>query len=119
VVEQKCIFQDADNKDLRSYHFMGMGDKELLAYTRLLPPGLAYEEASIGRVVNSPRVRNTGIGKELMRGSIRELYQLWGEQPIRIGAQLYLQKFYESFGFQQVSEIYLEDDIKHIEMLLK
>lgn len=118
VVEQQCIFQDADNKDQHCHHLMGIINNELVAYTRLLPPGLAYEEASIGRVVNSPLVRNTGVGKELMRRSVIELYQLWGKQPIRIGAQLYLKKFYESFGFQQVSDIYLEDGIDHIEMLL-
>jgi ElaA protein len=119
VVEQNCVFQDADNKDQGSWHLMGLKDNELIAYTRLLPAGLAYPEASIGRVINSIQVRRTGVGKELMQRSIQELYQLWGKQPIRIGAQLYLKKFYESFGFQQTSEIYLEDDIEHIEMLLK
>ena len=119
VVEQNCVFQDADNKDQGSWHLMGMKDNDLVAYTRLLPAGLAYTEASIGRVINSSIVRGTGVGKELMQRSIQELYQLWGKQPIRIGAQLYLKKFYESFGFQHTSEIYLEDDIEHIEMLLQ
>ena len=119
VVEQNCVFQDADNKDQGSWHLMGLKDNELVAYTRLLPAGLAYTEASIGRVINSSLVRRTGVGKELMQRSIQELYQLWGKQPIRIGAQLYLKKFYESFGFHQTSEIYIEDDIEHIEMLLK
>lgn len=119
VVEQNCVFQDADNKDQECWHLMGMKDNVLVAYTRLLPAGLAYPEASIGRVINSSLVRRTGIGKELMKRSIQELYELWGKQPIRIGAQLYLKRFYESFGFQQISEIYLEDDIEHIEMLLQ
>ena len=38
-------------------------------------------------------------------------------KPIKIGAQLYLKKFYESFGFLQCSETYLEDDIPHIKMI--
>ncbi|MGZ4019974.1 MAG: GNAT family N-acetyltransferase [Flavisolibacter sp.] len=34
-----------------------------------------------------------------------------------MGAQLYLEKFYESFGFQRVSDVYLEDGIEHIYMI--
>ena len=117
VVEQNCVYQDADNKDLVSYHFMGWTNNKLMAYTRILPPGVAYtKEPSIGRVVTSPSARGSGIGRELMEKSIEELYKLFGETPIKIGAQLYLLKFYTSLGFQQTSSIYLEDDIEHIEM---
>jgi ElaA protein len=117
VVEQNCPYQDADNKDLSSYHFMGWDNEKLLAYTRILPPGLSYAEASIGRVVSSPSARGTGIGRELMIRSIEQTKKLFGEIPIKIGAQLYLQKFYTSLGFQQTSDIYLEDNIEHIEMV--
>ena len=117
VVEQNCVYQDADNKDISSWQFMGLANEKLVAFTRLLPPGLAYEQASIGRVVTSPSARRSGIGKELMERSIKEIKNLFGEVPIKIGAQLYLQKFYTSLGFVQTSEIYLEDGIKHIEMV--
>jgi ElaA protein len=117
VVEQNCVFQDADDKDQASWHLMGMQDDKLVAYTRLVPPGVSYAEPSIGRVVTSPQVRGTGIGKELMQRSIDECYRLFGEQPIKIGAQYYLKQFYGSLGFAQVSEIYLEDGIEHIYML--
>jgi ElaA protein len=117
VVEQNCPYQDADNKDLSSYHFMGWDKDKLLAYTRILPPGLSYTQASIGRVVNSPAARGGGIGKELMLQSIEQVKQLFGEAPIKIGAQLYLHKFYISLGFQQTSDVYLEDNIEHIEMV--
>lgn len=119
VVEQNCVFQDADNKDQNSYHLMGFSGKELVAYTRLVPAGEAYDEASIGRVVTSPSVRGSGAGKELMQQSIKNLYQLFGKQPIKLGAQLYLKKFYESFGFEKVSDVYLEDGIEHIYMIKK
>jgi len=98
---------------------MGWDNNKLVAYSRLLPAGLAFEEISIGRVVSSPAYRGTGAGKELMKNAIETAYQLFGHQPIRIGAQLYLQKFYESLSFVQVSEMYLEDNIPHIEMLKK
>lgn len=117
VVEQNCPYQDADNKDLKSYHFMGWEDDKLVAYTRILPPGVSYTEASIGRVVSSPSARGNGIGRELMTKSIEQVHYLFGEVPIKIGAQLYLQKFYTSLGFQQTSAIYLEDGIEHIEMV--
>lgn len=118
VVEQKCIFQDADNKDQHSWHLMGWQGEKLVAYTRLVPPGVAYKKASIGRVVTSPSVRKGGIGKELMKQSIEKTRLLFGNNPIQIGAQLYLKNFYESLGFIQSSSVYMEDGIQHIEMIL-
>ena len=118
VVEQNCVFQDADNKDQYSYHVMGWKNHKLIAYTRIVPAGISYAETSIGRVVTSPEERGTGIGKELMQKSIEASNMIYGRIPIRIGAQLYLKKFYESFKFQKTSDIYMEDGIEHIEMLL-
>lgn len=117
VVEQNCVFQDADDKDQESYHLMGFQHNNLVAYTRIVPAGVSYKEVSIGRVVTSPSVRRGGAGKLLMQKSIDTAYSLFGNVPIKIGAQFYLKKFYESLGFQQISDIYLEDGIDHIYML--
>lgn len=117
VVEQNCVFQDADDKDQDSFHLLGYAESKLVAYTRIVPAGIIYKEMSIGRVVTSPSVRRSGAGKALMTESIRTAYGLFGIKPIKIGAQLYLKKFYESFGFEQVSEPYLEDGIPHIYMI--
>lgn len=117
VVEQNCVFLDMDNKDQAAYHLMGYSKNELVATTRLLEKNTAYKLMSIGRVVTSPKHRGTGVGKALMDESIKRCYALFGEADIKIGAQLYLRKFYESFGFYQSSEMYLEDDIEHIEMI--
>jgi ElaA protein len=117
VVEQNCVFQDADDRDQLSWHLMGFDESKLVAYTRLVPPGVSYEEPSIGRVVTSPSVRRHGAGKLLMKQSIDAVYNLYGHTKIKIGAQLYLKKFYESFGFFQVGDEYLEDNIPHIYML--
>jgi ElaA protein len=119
VVEQNCVFQDADNKDQHCHHLMGWQQNNLAAYSRIVPPDISYSESSIGRIVTSPNARGNGIGRELVKQSIEELHSLFGKIPIKIGAQMYLQKFYESFGFMQTSNIYLEDDIPHIEMLLQ
>jgi ElaA protein len=118
VVEQNCVFLDMDNKDLVCDHVMGWRGDELMGYSRIVPPGISYVESSIGRIVSSPAARGSGIGRELMVQSIQALYRLYGKRDIRIGAQYYLKGFYESFGFVQTGEIYPEDGINHIEMLL-
>jgi ElaA protein len=117
VVEQNCVFQDADHKDEDSFHLMAFIGDDLAGYTRLLPKGLSYDEMSIGRVVTSPKYRRTGIGKHLMETSINKCHELFGEGAIKIGAQLYLKQFYESFGFKQEGEQYMEDGIPHIYMI--
>jgi ElaA protein len=119
IVEQNCPFQDLDDKDFKCFHLIGFDtdSQKIIAYTRIVPVGVSYEEASIGRVVTSPQARGGGIGKELMQKSIELLEELYGGVSIKIGAQYYLKKFYESFGFQQVEEIYLEDGIEHILMI--
>ena len=117
VVEQNCVFLDMDDKDQKSWHVCGWQNEKLIAYTRLVPPNVAYTYPSIGRVVTSSLARRTGVGRKLMEYSIEKLFSLFGKQTIKIGAQLYLKNFYESLGFSQSSEIYLEDGIEHIEML--
>ena len=118
VVEQNCVFLDMDNKDLVCHHVMGWSEKQLLGYSRILRAGISYVESSIGRIVTSPTARGMGIGRELMSESIQAIYRLHGKGDIRIGAQYYLKEFYESYGFVQTGEIYSEDGIDHIEMLL-
>jgi ElaA protein len=119
VVEQNCVFQDADNKDEGCLHFMGFADNALVAYTRLAPPKYIYEEMSIGRVVTSPKYRSKGLGKELMHRSIEACKKHFGEGDIKICAQCYLLKFYESLGFKIIGERYDEDGIEHVHMQLK
>ena len=126
VVEQNCPYQDADGKDPKSFHLSGSlspvlpegkGEPMLIAYARILPPNVSYPEVSIGRVVSSPSVRGTGAGRELMKQSLIDIDKLFGKVPVKIGAQLYLQKFYESFGFVVSGAEYMEDGIPHIEMI--
>ncbi len=119
VVEQNCVYRDADDKDQSSYHLCGWDDRQLAAYARILPPDLSYTEASIGRVLTNGAFRRKGSGKELMEKAIEHTLQQFEVNSIRIGAQLYLHKFYSDLGFTQTSDIYLEDGIEHIEMLYK
>jgi ElaA protein len=118
VVEQNCPFVDCDDIDQMGWHLMCyMGNRQLVAYSRLLAEGIAYQGyVSIGRVVNAPEVRGFGYGRLLMRESLEKCRYLWGEVPVKISAQVYLRRFYESFGFAAIGEVYQEDFIDHIAM---
>ncbi|HUZ60835.1 MAG TPA: GNAT family N-acetyltransferase [Hanamia sp.] len=117
VVEQNIAYQDCDNKDIIAYHLTGWQENNLVAYTRLLDKGISYPEAaSIGRVITARSHRGQNFGKQLMVKSIEQVYHLFGNLPIKISAQQYLKRFYESFSFVQKGEPYLEDGINHIAM---
>jgi ElaA protein len=105
-----------DDKDQKAQHLMGFLDNQLVAYTRLYDHNQYYKESSIGRVVVSPRHRNLKLGHELMQKSIETIERIFNTSNIRIGAQCYLLKFYESHGFKINGNEYLEDGIPHIEM---
>jgi ElaA protein len=116
VVEQCCVYLDLDGKDKVALHLLGKFEGKIVAYSRLFKAGITFDNASIGRVVVDANYRDKKWGHDLMRESIARIKSHFGESKITIGAQLYLKKFYESHGFVQSSEMYLEDDIPHIEM---
>lgn len=116
VVEQNCVYLDLDGKDKLALHLFGEFDGKIVAYSRLFRSGISFDNASIGRVVVDANYRDRKWGHDLMREAIAGIDNHFGESKITIGAQLYLKKFYESHGFVQTSEMYLEDDIPHIEM---
>ena len=117
VVEQNCAYQDIDNLDQASLHLCAWKGKRLLAYTRLLAPGVDFEDASaIGRIVTSPAVRRKGFGRPIIERSIAECQSRWPTAPIKIHAQSYLLKFYEEFGFKPYGEEFLEDGLPHFFM---
>lgn len=119
VVEQNCVFQDMDDKDQKCYHVMVYSDDHLVAYSRLVPAGLSYEEVAIGRVITSAKARGKGLGKMVMELSIGYCRKVFGLGAIRIGAQTYALGFYSSLGFAAEGETYDEDGIEHIEMVLR
>lgn len=119
IVEQACIFQDIDGQDADALHCLGK-DKtgKIIAYTRLFAKDVSYEGyVSIGRVVTAQDVRKSGIGRGLMQFSIQHCQKLWGKEPIKIGAQSYLKKFYGSLGFEDTGIDYIEDGIPHVYMI--
>lgn len=118
VVEQDCPYLDADGVDPSSWHILGRDDHAaLVAYARIIPPGVKYTEPAIGRVVTHPKVRGTGVGRQLMREAIMHAVNLFPGEAIRIGAQMHLVRFYSEFGFEPVGDPYDEDGIPHVEMV--
>ncbi len=120
VVEQNCPYPELDNKDYapNTGHLLGYDSNVLVAYARLLPPGLSYSQVSIGRVVVAESARGKGYGVALIQEALNQCGLLWPDQDIQIGAQLYLVDVYEKFGFVRHSDDYLEDGIPHVDMLL-
>ncbi len=119
AVEQNCVYQDADGKDEHCYHLAGWDEKKLVAYCRIVPPGFSYTYPSIGRVVCAAEYRKGGYGRQLMQIALTATKSQFNDASIVISAQLYLKRFYESFGFKQQGEGYDEDGIPHIKMKLQ
>ena len=117
VVEQECAYQDVDEKDKFSYHMMAYDNEVLVAYLRIVRPGVSYEEPSIGRVVTKSSYRGLGYASKLMKNAIEQIKLVFDKSSIRISAQHYLIPFYESLNFKVIGDTYLEDDIPHIEMI--
>ncbi|MCW5519917.1 GNAT family N-acetyltransferase [Aureitalea sp. L0-47] len=119
VVEQDCVYQDIDGKDRKALHILGFYEGELSAYSRCFQPGDYFEEAAIGRIVVDKRVRDKGLGHQIVDASIEAVQKTYNTSQIKLSAQTYLIDFYTSHGFQTTGEEYLEDGIPHIAMIKK
>lgn len=117
VVEQQCAYQEVDELDPLAWHLLATVDGKLAAYIRLVGPGDKFDEPSIGRVMTLKAFRGHQYGRALMSEAIRFTEKTYPSLGIKIGAQVYLNAFYESFGFAAVSTPYDEDGIPHIDML--
>lgn len=117
VVEQDCVYQDIDGKDQKALHVFGLKKDKLVAYTRCFPPGIYFDEAAIGRVVVPAEERKYGYGHVIMEASIQATKTHFNTTNLKLSAQTHLKKFYESHGFSQIGEGYLEDGIPHIAMI--
>lgn len=120
VVEQDCPYPELDGKDEKAFHVFAITEKhpdKVIAYTRIFKPNDYFTEAALGRVVVHRDFRNQKLGYTLLQKTLEYIEQEFNTSTVKISAQTYLKKFYESFGFKQVSEEYLEDNIPHIDMV--
>ncbi|WP_350432481.1 GNAT family N-acetyltransferase [Shewanella sp. H8] len=121
VVEQNCPYPELDGKDkhLQTRHILGVNELgSIEAYSRVLAPDMSYPQASIGRVAVAKSARGQGVANQLMQRAIAIAKHRWPEDHIQIGAQDYLRQFYQQLGFVVNSDVYLEDGIEHLDMLL-
>jgi ElaA protein len=120
LIEQNCVYLDADGRDSASHHLAAWSSEHTLplAYARLVAPGVAYAEPSMGRVITSAAARGQGLGRELVKRVLEHAQAVYPGQGMRISAQSQLEAFYGEFGFVIVGERYLEDEIPHTEMRL-
>lgn len=118
VVEQTCPYQDVDGQDLvaENRHILGMHGDELVAYARILTPADAAAPVAIGRVIVSASARGLNLGNRLMEQALLSCERHWPQRSISLSAQAHLLSFYRRLGFEACSDIYLEDDIPHIDM---
>ena len=118
VVEQNCPYLDIDSQDQESIHLWIQNEEgQIAAYLRILPKTEDRARIMIGRVVVHADIRQHGFAKKLLQEAFLWIQKNWGNEPIEISAQSYLLKFYDSLGFEAISEVYLEDNIEHLDML--
>ena len=117
VVEQKCPYQEIDDKDKQAYHIYIKENNQIKAYLRVLDKGVSFKEVSLGRVLTTER--NKGYSNIIIKEGINVAKEKFHADKIKIEAQSYTKRLYEKYGFKQISDEFLEDDIPHIIMLLE
>lgn len=117
IVEQECPYLDCDDKDKNSYHMFFMEDYKLASYVRILEKGISFDQVSIGRVLVNKDYRGSGLARKIMIEAIKFIENNMNEKEIKISAQEYLKNFYKGLGFKEASEVYLEDEILHRDMI--
>jgi len=118
VYEQKCAYPDCDDYDLIAIHIMMMSDETLIAYARVLPPRSKYLQISIGRVVVHTDWRGKNLARQIMDAAVAEARKAFPNNPLMVQAQSYLEKFYQSFGFQTINQPYDDEGIMHVDMVM-
>src|SRR5699024_5784093 len=117
VVEQTCPYPEIDNYDQEAIHYFLNDGEEIMGYVRILPSGSRYSAASIGRVIVTTASRANGYARNIITKAIQYRYDAWKETKIKLQAQVYLETFYASLGFERISAEYLEDNIPHVDMI--
>ncbi|MGL4570582.1 MAG: GNAT family N-acetyltransferase [Clostridium sp.] len=119
ILEQECPYQDLDSKDQSSYHLFLKDNDEIIAYLRIIEKGISYDQTSIGRVIVKKDYRGKNIARDMLLTSIGFIEDTLHECEIKIQAQAYLENFYSSLGFKKISDVYLEDNIPHLDMIYR
>lgn len=117
VIEQRCMYQDLDDIDYKAIHIFQMNKEKCIAYARVYQKTRTV--ASFGRVALVKNNRGGGVGKALVEQAIELIKRTYNPNQIKIGAQVYLIKFYQNLGFEISSNEYDDEGIPHIDMRLR
>lgn len=120
VCEQKITEeQDFDDKDKLCHHVLLKEDGRVVAYSRIVPKGMAYDYTSIGRVLVLQSHRKKGVAQEMMKACLKFIKENLHENTVVLSAQLYVKSMYEAVGFNVISEVYDEVNIPHVKMKIE
>ena len=118
MIEQNCLYPDADDLDHLAWHLTGCSrNGQLMAYLRVVPPGSRHPEPSIGRLLTIKSMRGNHLATCALEQALRKCQAAYPGQAIRIAAQTYLVDFYYRFGFRKIGPSYPEDGIEHVDMV--
>ena len=119
AIEQNVKEEDLDDKDKFAYHVMLWEGEVLLAYCRILPSGLMFEEVALSRVITVKEHRGKNYGAYVVDKALDFIYSVLEEKRVKISAQEQAIGFYEKHGFARGGEIYVEAGIRHTKMIKK
>jgi predicted GNAT family N-acyltransferase len=102
--------QEWDSDDETASHFLAEQGDFAIGTARLLPDGY------VGRLSVLKDWRGLHVGDALMRRVIAEA-QGRGMDQLKLTAQVHATAFYQRFGFEVVSEEFLEAGLPHVDML--
>lgn len=117
VVEQNCIYSDVDDFDLDAVHILIKDNGRCVATSRILGMNKKFEEISIGRVITIDRGK--GYGRILMEESVKAAIKYYKAKKIVLGAQVQAKGFYKKCGFKEYGDVFDEDGIPHIHMMME
>ena len=118
VVEQSCYYQELDDEDKEAFHVSIYNNGIIVAVGRIIPD-LNNREVKIGRIAVKMNQRKKGFASSMMEDMLNFISKKYGDFSVLLSAQTYLIKFYQSYGFNEIGDTYLEDGIEHINMVLK
>ncbi|MEP2024130.1 MAG: GNAT family N-acetyltransferase [Reichenbachiella sp.] len=116
VVEQECPYPELDNADQNAVHFIVEKEERVIGYLRLFD--LKNDSSKISRVVTAKDHRGEGISRKLVEAALSQVKKENKTNSVVLQSQEYLTDFYASFGFEKTSDVYLEDNIPHVDMQL-
>ena len=113
LMEQNIVCRDFDGVDYDALHCFLWEEGKVVAYMRAF---MGDDEIRLGRFLT---VRHgEGLGRRLMELSLPVVKASFNCDKISFHAQKHAEGFYKKLGFKTVSDVFLEEGIEHVTMIL-